>query len=79
MLVGISTSHTAALLTADTAQMALSRCQGQPVARTPRDNEGNGAFWLGIRCQFCSSKGLIHIVKGFARGGSPLLGSLLWV
>lgn len=39
-------------------------CQGLPVARTPRDNKGNEAFWLEIRCQFLVAEDWIPIPKG---------------
>lgn len=38
------------------AQMVPGWCQGLPVARTPRDNKGNEAFWLEIRCHFSAAE-----------------------
>lgn len=46
------------------AQMVPAWCQGLPVARTPRDNKGNEAFWLEIRCQFLAAEDWIPISKG---------------
>lgn len=46
------------------AQMVPGWCQGQPVARTPRDNKGNEAFWLETRCQFLAAEDWIPVPKG---------------
>lgn len=47
-----------------TAQMVPGCCQGLPVARTPRDNKGNEAFWLEIRCHFSAAEDWIPVPKG---------------